>query len=145
MTHLQSIWYQVDQCHWLHREKLGSVRKTMRSFDSNKRQLFSTSCLLQLNDERKAFHRTFSPSSISFNENAIVRNFYPKKFQTRKLFKDSSPTWREFAYFCILLIIEPRSTCSRAYHSDYSVSEPINCSTVYYLFQILQAISTACS
>ena len=37
----------------------------------------------------------FSPSSISFNENAIVRNFY---LHPSKLIKDSSPTLREFAY-----------------------------------------------
>ena len=30
----------------------------------------------------------FSPRSISFNDNAIVRNFYPKKFHSSKLFKD---------------------------------------------------------
>ena len=29
----------------------------------------------------------FSPSSISFNDNAIVRNFYPKKFHSSKLFQ----------------------------------------------------------
>ena len=38
-------------------------------------------------------------SSISFNDNAIVRNFYPKKFQSLKLFKDLLPTWRELITF----------------------------------------------
>ena len=40
----------------------------------------------------------FSPISISFNDNAIVRNFYPKKFHSSKLFKDWTPTGRELAY-----------------------------------------------
>ena len=35
---------------------------------------------------------------LSFNDNAIVRNFCPKKFHSSKLFKDLPPTWREFAY-----------------------------------------------
>ena len=29
----------------------------------------------------------FRPSSIAFNDNAIVRNFYPKNFHSSKLFK----------------------------------------------------------
>ena len=36
--------------------------------------------------------RPSSPSSISFNDNAIVRNFYPKKFHSSKLFKDLPPS-----------------------------------------------------
>ena len=36
----------------------------------------------------------FSPSAISFNGNAIVWNFYPKKFHSSKLFKDWLPIWR---------------------------------------------------
>ena len=34
----------------------------------------------------------FSPSSITFNDNAIVRKFYAKKFHSSKLFKDLLPT-----------------------------------------------------
>ena len=34
-----------------------------------------------------------SPRSISFNDNAIVRNFYPKKFHSSKLFKDFFSTF----------------------------------------------------
>ena len=51
-----------------------------------------------------------SPSSISFNDNAMVKNFCPKKFQSLKLFKDLPPTWRSS------LIIEPCSTSCEEYH-----------------------------
>ena len=40
----------------------------------------------------------FSPCSISFNDNAIIGNFYPMKFHSSKLFKFWLHTWREFAY-----------------------------------------------
>ena len=33
-----------------------------------------------------------SPSSISFNDNSIVRNFYPKKLYSSKRFKDLPST-----------------------------------------------------
>ena len=36
--------------------------------------------------------RPSSPSSISFNDTAIVRNFYPKKFYSSRLFKDLRPS-----------------------------------------------------
>ena len=38
----------------------------------------------------------FSPILISFNDNTIETNFYPRKFHSSKLFKDLPPTWREF-------------------------------------------------
>ena len=54
--------------------------------------------------ERKLSIGPFSPNSISFNDNAIVSNyFYPKKFHSLKLFKDLPPTWRKFAYDHLLL------------------------------------------
>ena len=69
----------------------------------------STSYRLKLNG-RKAFHRTFytvlSPCSISFN--------------------DFFEAFQRFAAICSPLITEPHSTCSQAYHSDYSVTGPIN-------------------
>ena len=91
--------------------------------------IFSTSYRLQLN-ERKVSIGLFSPSSKSFNENAIVRNFYPKKIS---LFEAFQRFVANLEGICIWspLIIEPWSTSSRAHHSDYSVTEPINCSTVY--------------
>ena len=69
--------------------------------------------------------RPSSPSSISFNDTAIIRNVCPKKFHSSRLFKDLLPSWREFAYDH-LLPIESRSTCRQAYHPDYSVTEPKN-------------------
>ena len=54
--------------------------------------------------EGKLSMGSFSPNSISFNDNAIVSNyFYPKKFHSLKLFKDLPPTWRKFAYDHLLL------------------------------------------
>ena len=38
----------------------------------------------------------FSPSLISFNDNTIVKNFYPRQFHSSKLSKDLPPTSREF-------------------------------------------------
>ena len=88
-----TIWYQIDQCHFAYiTESLvpylwlcGLLTQT---------SIFSTSYQLQING-RKAFHRT-----LSFSDNAIVRDFCPKKFhsKTSKSFKDLPPTWREFAY-----------------------------------------------
>ena len=60
-----------------------------------------TDCRLM---EGKLFVRVFSPSSISSNDNTIRH----KKFRSSKLFK------------------EPCSTCSQTYHSDHSITEPIN-------------------
>ena len=42
---------------------------------------------LQLTIEEKLSMGLFSSSSISFNDNAIVRNFYPKKFHSSKHFQ----------------------------------------------------------
>ena len=54
--------------------KLGSLYfKTMQSFDLNKH-------ILNHLMEGKLSIGPFSPSAISFNDNAIERNFYPKKF-----------------------------------------------------------------
>ena len=91
--------------------------------------IFSTSYRLQLN-ERKVSIGLFSPSSKSFNENAIVRNFYPKKISLFEAFQRFVANLEEICIWSPL-IIEPWSTSSRAHHSDYSVTEPINCSTVY--------------
>ena len=57
----------------------GSVMKTMWSFNSNKNNIFSTGYRLWL-IRREAFKRHCIPLSISINDTAIVRNFYPKKF-----------------------------------------------------------------
>ena len=40
----------------------------------------------------------FSSISFNYNDNAIVRNFDPKKFHSLKLFKDLPPTQRELSY-----------------------------------------------
>ena len=63
-------------------------------------------------------------SSISFNDNAIVRNFCPKKFYSLKLFKDLPPTRR----VCHIITFDYRthSTCSQQCHPDYSVTDPKN-------------------
>ena len=91
-----TIWYQIARSvsFCVHRGNPGSViTKTMQSFDSNK-SIFSeysqpaTDCRLL---EEKLSIGLFSPSSISLNNNAIVRNFYPKKFHSTKLFKDLPP------------------------------------------------------
>ena len=55
----------------------GSVLKTMWSFNSSKNNIFSTSYRLWL-IRREAFKRHCIPRSISINDTAIVRNFYPK-------------------------------------------------------------------
>ena len=55
----------------------GSVLKTMWSFNSSKNNIFSTSYRLWL-IRREAFKRHRVPRSISINDTAIVRNFYPK-------------------------------------------------------------------
>ena len=73
-----TIWYQIDQCHFAYTcGKPGSVLKTMQSFDSNKHSQPATNCRLI---EGKVSISIFSPSSLSFNDNAIVSNFYTKKF-----------------------------------------------------------------
>ena len=67
----------------------------------------------------------FSPCAISFNDNAIARNFYPEKFFAFfEAFQRFDANLRKFAYDHLLL--EPRSACSQAYHSDFSLTEPIN-------------------
>ena len=54
-------------------------RVLQRSFDSN--SIFSTSYQLPLNG-RKAFHRSFFPSLISFNDNTIHgKKFHFEAFQ----------------------------------------------------------------
>ena len=47
--------------------------------------IFSTSFQMSHN-RRKAFFRDCCPRSTSFNDTAIVRNFYPKKFWSRQTF-----------------------------------------------------------
>ena len=47
--------------------------------------IFSTSFQMWHN-RRKAFFRDCCPRSTSFNDTAIVRNFYPKKFWSRQTF-----------------------------------------------------------
>ena len=49
------------------------------------RSIFSTSFQMWHN-RRKAFFRDCCPRSTSFNDTAIVRNFYPKKFWSRQTF-----------------------------------------------------------
>ena len=52
--------------------------------------------------EGKLSTETVVPRSISFNDTAIVRNFYAKKFhpwcKSKKLSKDLPPTWWKFEY-----------------------------------------------
>ena len=63
--------------------------------------IFSASLRMWLNGG-KVFFRHCSPRSISFNDTAILRKFYPKKFHpwcnSKKLSKDLPLTWWEFAY-----------------------------------------------
>ena len=60
---------------------------------------WATDCSLQEGKlSRGLFFLVLHYSSISFNDNAIVRNFYPKRFHSSKLFKDFLQTWIEFAY-----------------------------------------------
>ena len=63
--------------------------------------IFSASLRMWLN-RGKAFFRHCSPRSISFNDTAIVRNFYPKKFhpwcKSKNLSKDLPRAWWGFAY-----------------------------------------------
>ena len=91
-----TIWYQIDQCHFPYTaESLVWYLKLCGLLTQS--VIFSTSyhyCRLM---EGKLSMGLFS--SISFNDNAIVRNFYPKKFQSLKLFKDLLPTWRELITF----------------------------------------------
>ena len=89
-----TIWYQIDQCHFAYTaESLhGSVLK-LKLWVFWLKQAYSqpaTNCRLM---EGKLSIRT-----LSFNDNAIVRDFCPEKFHSSKLFKDLPPTWREFAY-----------------------------------------------
>ena len=101
----RSIWYQIDQCHFVHTiESLVPYLKlcSLLTWTS----IFSTSYRLQLIMEGKLSIVLFSPSSISFNDNTIVRNFYPRKFHSSKLFKDLPPTSREFT----LLLSSGRSS-----------------------------------
>ena len=62
----------------------GSLLKTLWSFNSNKNIIFSTSYRLWL-IRREAFKRHCIPRSISINDTAIVRNFYPKKSEIPSL------------------------------------------------------------
>ena len=80
-----TIWYQIDQCHFPYTaESLVWYLKLCGLLTQS--VIFSTSyhyCRLM---EGKLSMGLFS--SISFNDNAIVRNFYPKNFHSLKLFKD---------------------------------------------------------
>ena len=61
-----------------------------------------------------------SPSSISFNDYPIVRNC---------TLRSSSKICRQIEgnlHMILPLIIEPCSNCSQAYHSDHSITEPLN-------------------
>ena len=62
----------------------GSVLKTLWSFNSNKNIIFSTSYRLWL-IRREDFKRHCIPRSISINDTAIIRNFYPKKSEVPSL------------------------------------------------------------
>ena len=99
-----TIWYQIVQCHFVHTaESLVPYLKLCSLL--TRTSILSTSYQLQLNG-RKLSIVLFSPSSISFNDNTIVRNFYPRKFHSSKLFKDLPPTSREFT----LLLCNGRSS-----------------------------------
>ena len=122
-----TIWYQIDQCHFAYTAK-SLVPYLKLCGLLTQLSIFSTSYPLQING-RKAFHidiGLFCPCSISFNDNAIVWNFYSKKFHSSKLFKDWLPTWRELVCIRSPLITEPCLTYSQAYHSHYSVTGPIS-------------------
>ena len=60
----------------------------------------------------------FSPSSISFNDNTIVRNSYPRKFHSSKLFKDLPLALKEFT----LLLCSGRSS-GRAQGVQFPLSD----------------------
>ena len=83
---------------FVHRRKPGSVLKTMRSFDFKKHQP-ATYCRLIKESFPQEF---FSPSSISFNDNVIVRNFTLRSFsnichqlETFVVFLQNFKRWRE--------------------------------------------------
>ena len=61
-----------------------------------------------------------SPSSISFNDYPIVRNCTLRSFS--KICRQIEGN----LHMILPLIIEPCSTCSQVYHSDHSVTEPLN-------------------
>ena len=67
----------------------------------------------------------FSPSSLSFNDNPIVSNFYSKKFYALFEAFQRFATNLKGIWIWSPLITEPRLPISQAYHSDYSVTEPI--------------------
>ena len=81
-----TIWYEIVWCHFVHTAK--SLVPYLKLCS-----LLTTDCSLM---EGKLSIVLFSPSSISFNDNTIVRNFYPRKYHSSKLFKDLPPTSREF-------------------------------------------------
>ena len=84
MTHLNLVPNRsVSFC--IHRGKPGSVLKTMMEFRLE--QAYSQPANDRRLMEGKLSIGLFSPSSISFNVNAIVRNFYLKKFHSSKLSK----------------------------------------------------------
>ena len=62
-----------------------------------------------------------SPTSVSFNDKAIVRNFYLKKFYSSKL----SKICRQLEGNLHMITFDYR-TALDLYRSDYSVTEPIN-------------------
>ena len=84
-----TIWYHIDQCHFAYTaESLVPYLKLCGLLTQTSIIKPATDCTLM---ERKLSIGLLSTSSISFNDNAIERNFYPKKFYSLKLFKDLLP------------------------------------------------------
>ena len=109
-----TIWYQIDQCHFAYTsESLVLSLKLCGLWLKQAHSQPATNCRLM---EGKLSIGLFSPSLVSFNYNSIARNFALQSFS------------KIGHRICIWspLIIEPRSTCSQADHSDYSITEPID-------------------
>ena len=106
----------------LHHGKLGSVRTVNYALFLTTTSTDSTSYRLLLK-RRNFFTGHHRPCLISFNNTAIVRNFYLDVYQRRflKICHQSEGNLRmtTFDY-------KPRSTRSQAYHSDCNVTELIN-------------------
>ena len=117
------IWYQIDQCHFAYTaESLAPYSKLCGLLTQTSIFSTGTNCRLM---EGKLSVGISRPSSISFNDNSIVRNFYPKKFHSSKLFKDLLPTWREFSNDHLWLQNHARPVVMHII-LIYSVTEAIN-------------------
>ena len=84
-----TIWYQIDQCHFAYTAE--SLVPYLKLYGLLTRAFSQTATDFRLM-EGKLSIGLLSFSLISFNDNAIVRNFSPKIFHSSELFKDLPPT-----------------------------------------------------